>query len=217
MKPKLRASLVLALSVLLVASVVEAKKPKKLKMDIEDGALDEIHLKVESIPSGVVIVLRPFSTDNADLGSGDEDGREKVKQFAAEMKKAAPGVLSAQLKASLEKAGIFAEVREDGEAPADGLVIEGEFLMINPGSRAARYFVGFGAGASGIGVGGTVKNGKGELLAEFKHRRHSGLGIVGGDSVKFMTDDTKDVAVNLADFLVLWAKGGDLSEEYDED
>ena len=81
------------------------------------------------------------------------------------------------------------------------------------GSRAKRWALGFGAGKSGIAVEGTIKNAKGEVLAEFKHMRHSGIGIAGGDYVKFLSDDTKDVARDIGLFLKRWASGGDLKEK----
>ena len=67
--------------------------------------------------------------------------------------------------------------------------------------------------ASGVGVSGRVADAAGTTLAEFKHRKHSGIGVGGGQYVKFLSDDTRDVAAGLARFLSRWAEGGDLTEE----
>jgi len=90
------------------------------------------------------------------------------------------------------------------------LIIEGRFTVMNPGSKAKRYWGGFGAGKSGVGVEGKVTAAAGNVLAEFKHRKHSGIGLAGGDYFKFMSDDTKDVGEDIARFLGAWATGKSL-------
>lgn len=219
MSPK-RSFLCLLLCFLLLATAgaAEAKKKKGGNpMEIEEGALDEIHLKVPTLEGGVPVVIRKFPTDNTDFGSGEEGGKEKRVRAAETMKRVAPDLLAGMLKSELEKAGAFGPVTivegMGGQVPAGAVVVEGEFLSINPGSRAKRYWVGFGAGASGVGVAGRVTDASGEVLADFKHRKHSGIGIGGGDYVKFMSDDTEDVGTDIARFLTTWARGGDLTEE----
>jgi hypothetical protein len=51
---------------------------------------------------------------------------------------------------SLKSSGGFDSVvlLEDGQIPTTDLVLEGEFLELTTGSRAARFWVGFGAGRS---------------------------------------------------------------------
>jgi hypothetical protein len=94
--------------------------------------------------------------------------------------------------------------------PPEAIVVEGKFVQIDPGSRAARYFGGFGAGKSQIAVEGTVKDGAGKLLAEFAQKRVGAMGAFGGDSLEKMTDDTKRIAEDVANFLGAWARGKSL-------
>lgn len=201
-----------------LAATAEAKKRGGDPMNIEDGALDEIHLQVSSIDRQVPVVIRPFSTEGTDFGTGDEGGKEKRIRAAETMEKIAPDMLAEALKSELESGRAFGPVTiagpDDGGVPANALVIEGEFVNINPGSRAKRYWVGFGAGASGVGVSGKVTDASGKVLAEFKHRKHSGIGIGGGDYVKFLSDDTQDVGKDVGRFLTRWADGGDLTREH---
>jgi hypothetical protein len=209
----------LLLAILLLAGTGAAEAKKKRggnPMDIEDGALDEIHLKVATLEGGVPVVIRNFSTDGTDFGTGDEGGKEGRVRAAETMKTVAPGLLADRMKAVLEKGGAFGPVSvvaDASDVPPGALVVEGEFVMINPGSRAKRYLVGYGAGASGVGVAGRVTDASGTILAEFRHRKHSAIGLGGGDYVKFMSDDTQDVGRDLARFLTTWAQGGDLTEE----
>jgi len=185
------------------------KKVEPTPMDIEDGVLDEIHLKVETIPAGVPVVIRPFSTENTDLGTGAEGGKEKRVEAARLVVKVAPEVLAQKAAVTLREAGVYKDVLTDpaAETPGEALVVEGRFTAIDPGNRAKRYWVGFGAGASGVSVEGTVKDASGKLLAEFKHRKASGIGIGGGDYFKFLTDDVKDVGEDIAKFLSAWGGG----------
>lgn len=207
--------------VLLVACVLanpggafakEAKDP----LNIKEGALDEIHLKVPTVTAGVPVVIRPFSTEGVDLGTGGDDAKNEKRSDATKaMVKIGPDILGDSMKAALVISGKFKDVQTGPDAtPAEGaLVVEGKFLRIDPGSRAKRYWASFGAGKSGIEVAGTVKDSTGKLLAEFTHGRSSGIGIGGGDYLKFLSDDTRDVGRDLASFLAKWASGEDLHKD----
>lgn len=55
----------------------------------------------------------------------------------------------------------------------------------------------------------------GELLSldPGSRAKRNWVGFGGGKYVKFLSDDTRDVATDLARFLTRWAQGGDLTEE----
>lgn len=165
---------------------------------------------------GVPVAIRKFGTANTDFGTGEEGGKEARVQAAHTMEKVGPDLLAEAFKAELDKTGAFGPVtivEAGGAVPAGALVVDGEVLTMNPGSRAKRYLVGYGAGASGVGVAGRVSDASGAVIAEFKHRKHSAIGLGGGDYVKFMSDDAQDVGKDLAKFLATWARGGDLTED----
>ena len=185
-------------------------------MTIKEGVLDEIDLKVLQLPKDVGLLIRKFTSDRADLGTAEKGDNPKRVEAAQMMQREAPRMFGETLIQTLTLGGAFKFTKESEESASDdALVVEGRFTMINPGSRAKRYWGGFGAGKSGIAVEGAVKNSKGEVLATFKHMRHSGFGLGGGDYVKFLSDDTKDVARDIAVFLKRWATGGDLHKEAD--
>jgi len=174
---------------------VKGQKGKDL--DIENRV-------VRSIPAGVDVFIRPFSTDGVDLGTGGSGGKESRVEAAEKLKAAAPGLLSASISLKLKESKRFGAISTDANAPPtpNSIVIDGKFLTINPGSRAKRYWVGFGAGRSGVYVSGRVLDGQGKLLAEFQQGRHSGIGSYGGSYVKFLTDDVEDIGEDIAGFLV---------------
>ena len=87
------------------------------------------------------------------------------------------------------------------KAPAT-LVIRAKILEINPGSRAARYFAGFGAGAAGAKLEGEVVDGStGEVLAKFTQERRSGTGSAGGGYEELLNRDLRAIGEDIARML----------------
>lgn len=85
-----------------------------------------------------------------------------------------------------------AEVGTGGGAGT--LVVRGKVLTMDPGSRAARYWGGFGAGSARTEVEGEVVDGtSGNVLLRFKQERRSGVGIAGGDYVKLMQRNLRTI------------------------
>ena len=65
--------------------------------------------------------------------------------------------------------------------PGKTLVIRARLTKIDPGSQAARHFVGFGAGAVKIAImGEIVDRASGKVLVRFAQERRSGFGAFGG-------------------------------------
>ena len=62
------------------------------------------------------------------------------------------------------------------------MIITGRYTLIDGGSRAVRYFVGFGAGAARVRVEGDVATADGTQTAHFATGRGSGWGVFGGSS-----------------------------------
>jgi hypothetical protein len=170
---------------------------------IKEGILDQIKLYVEKPPSTARVSIRPFST--ADLEGESEETKK--------MKGDAPGMLAERFSAKLKELGPYTDIAPlANAAPAsDALVVDGKFTEMDPGSRAKRYLVGFGAGKSGVTVSGAVKAADGKLLAEFEQRRVGVMGVAGGNSLDKLTSDTKDIGEDLAKFLSAWAKGQKLN------
>src|SRR5262249_22469764 len=124
-----------------------------------------------------------------------------------------PRMLADQFAVKMKELGPFADVSvldAGAAAPVDALLVEGKFTELDPGSRAKRYFVGFGAGKSAVTVEGTVKAGDGCLIATFRQRQVGVMGAAGGDSLKKLSADTKTLGEDVAKFLSAWAKGKSL-------
>jgi hypothetical protein len=201
----------------LVAVVVAAEqgeKPGKPVRSIKDGVLDQIVLYVAALPADVstIVAMRLFSGLDADLGTGGDGGKQDRKDEATTMKTEGPRLLGERFVASLKEAGPYTNVSMLDTAapvPAGGLLVEGRFTKIDPGSRAKRYFVGFGAGKSSVAVDGTLKL-NGVTLATFSQKRIGVMGVGGGDSLGKLLSDSKDIGSDIAKFISAWAKGKSL-------
>ena len=85
---------------------------------------------------------------------------------------------------------------------ADTLVIRGKVLEIDPGSKAARYWAGFGAGAAKARVSGEIVDAKsGQVMARFTQERRSGVGMMGGDYQKLIQGNLKAIGEDVANIL----------------
>jgi Domain of unknown function (DUF4410) len=195
----------------LTTAAPASDKPVK---KIDDGLLDKIELYVATLPAPAdqTVVVRPFTSGKAELGTGNKEGDKEEQDESKQMQTEGPKYLADALIARLKdeggfKGGSFATADAPAAADANTLIVEGEFTELDPGSRAKRYFVGFGAGKSAVAVKGTIKDGSGKLLATFSQRRVGTMGVAGGDSIKKMTGDCKSIGEDIAKFLSAWAKG----------
>lgn len=94
-------------------------------------------------------------------------------------------------------------VREGSSSGGPGLlVIRSRITRIDPGSQAARYWGGFGAGAAAIQVKGEILDGRSKkVLAQFRQERRSGFGLIGGGYHALLERDLKEIGGDIAKFL----------------
>jgi hypothetical protein len=176
---------------------------------IKKSPLDKATIYQPAISRSSPVRVRPFPTENADLGTGANPKKPKYQEIARQMQEEAPDLLLEKFLVQMVKYG-FKDVSllEGDEAiPDDALVIVGEFTVLNPGSQGKRYGVGFGAGKSRICAEGRVIDKEGKPLMDFEHCRHASMGFFGGNSEAQMTNDSSATGSHLAEFLNQWADG----------
>ncbi len=198
--------------VILMGQALAAQAPLKT---IKDGALDNIQLFVAALEQtpGLTVVIKPFDSSAADLGTGGKDGKDTRQQEAKTIQNEGPRVLAELFVSTLQKSGPFKSVRmlkPDEAVPEGALVVEGKFVTLDPGSRTKRYFAGFGAGKSSVKVAGTVQDSAGRTLATFEQRRIGTMGMGGGDSLGKLMSDSRSIGEDIAKFLAKWARGESL-------
>jgi hypothetical protein len=83
--------------------------------------------------------------------------------------------------AFMDGLGQKAQRKTNANAPGKTLVVRARLTKIDPGSQAARYFLGFGAGAVKIAIAGEIIDGSsGKVLVRFVQERRSAFGAFGG-------------------------------------
>ena len=163
--------------------------------EIKGGILDEVKLYVDK-PSAKRVVIRPFSATDSDIVNGEKKDETKTMQADG------PRLLAERFVARLKEIGPLVDVSvATGSEPADALIVEGQFIELDPGSRAKRYFAGFGAGKSAVAVRGAILSADGTTIATFEQRRVGVMGAFGGDSLGKMTSDAKSIGEDIAEFL----------------
>ncbi|MGI8820308.1 MAG: DUF4410 domain-containing protein [Chthoniobacterales bacterium] len=121
-----------------------------------------------------VVAVPPLDTRNATLPPPNDNSYADVKAALAGSAQAFIAGLQSKL------GGLQVQAGQGGGANA--LVVRVRITKTDPGSRAARYFVGFGAGAAKIGIAGEIVDGRtGKVLVRFAQERRSFAGGFGGD------------------------------------
>jgi len=106
--------------------------------------------------------------------------------------------LASQVASKLREDGYNAEVFDADRDPDGDVIVRGRFTLIDGGSRALRYWVGFGAGAAKVKVAGDVVRADGSPVASFSTGRGSGFGIFGGSSAGLVEKCLRGIAADVA-------------------
>ena len=167
---------------------------------VTEGPVDHAVVHLQSFPHSTPIRIREFSVEQAHMG------KPKHRDVAEKAAQAAPHLLAADLLESLRHEGFtdVAMAAEDRPLPEDGLVLEGEFTVVDPGSQASRIMWGFGSGKSTVCVEGRVRDGSGAVVATFEHcRKGKGWGASSGQLEK----EARTLGGDIAAFFAEWASG----------
>jgi hypothetical protein len=185
--------------------VVEPRGAGGLQPTIEDkdaglvGMARELDLK-----SYLVIAVDRLKINESDI-KDDEDRR-----LAARL----PPYFQSELVQRLRAAGIFERVVNLSETEFTpgaqrALRLEGAITKLAPGSRALRYFVGFGAGASKAQMETRfVDMQTGQVVLVTADRREAAFGVFGGDSEEHLKEAISDMARDLAKFVARAREAG---------
>jgi len=89
---------------------------------------------------------------------------------------------------------------QPGAGTGHALLVKGTVIELDPGSKAARAFAGYGAGATRAKIAGeVVEADTGKVLLRFTHEKRagSGFGFAGGGSKKLMLKSAEHVGEDL--------------------
>lgn len=102
---------------------------------------------------------------------------------------------------ALRGAGANAEAVPRGGSRSTAVTVVGQVTKIDGGSRALRYLISFGAGATQFAVRGKVLRSDGQVLGEFADERRSGFGMFGGDTAALMHRSVEEVGADVANMI----------------
>jgi hypothetical protein len=82
------------------------------------------------------------------------------------------------------------------------LVVRARLTKVDPGSQAARYFVGFGAGAVKIAiVGEIIDRASGKVLVRFAQERRSAFGAFGGNYSELFLRTARQIGGDIGELI----------------
>jgi len=166
-----------------------------------NGEIDELEV-VEAFKTSdyTKIVVEPFDTSATPLPEKSDNTAEPVKAVLASV---TPPLVEG-LHEELPKLPVALAKEGETAAPRE-LRIRGKILVMDPGSRSARYWGSFGAGAARAQIAGEVLDAAtGKVLLRFTQERRSGFGAFGGDYEKLMKRNLKQIGGDIGGMLKLF-------------
>jgi hypothetical protein len=141
------------------------------------------------------IAVESFDVTKVTLPNPKENTYEAVRSALNSLK---PAFLEGFQKNLRRKPGGPNPVRGKGQT----LVVIVRLTKVDPGSQAARYWGGFGAGAVKIEMTGEfVDASSRKVLARFKQERRSGFGMFGGGYGELFIRTARQIGGDVADLL----------------
>lgn len=201
MHPNVRRALLFA--VMLLAAMPLLARGKKGSSSTEPGKykewgpdIDEIEIiKSFKFADYSKVIVERLDTNDVELPGKDDNTYEPVKKVLAS---ATEGFVQG-LRGSVDQK---VSIEEHAGKNAGTLIIRGKVVELDPGSKAARYWAGFGAGAARAKIEGEIVDAKsGQVLARFTQERRSGVGVMGGDYQELMQRNLNAVGEDIANML----------------
>lgn len=158
------------------------------------GEIDELEVaEAFKVADYSKLIVEPFDTSSTPLPESDDNTYEPVKKILAQVTPPVVEGLQGEFSA------LPVSLKAGGDAEPKTLLVRGKVLEMDPGSKAARYWAGFGAGAARAKVSGEVVDAAtGKVLLRFTQERRSGVGMMGGDYEKLMNRNLRTIGEDLA-------------------
>lgn len=145
------------------------------------------------------IVIKKFTADKAQYERVDSDERATIDKMTPSLLNTISDTLEAELKAKK----LFKNIINNGQPTGKALILEGEIIEFNAGSRALKMFVGFGAGKAYLKSKGRLLDAQtGKELAVFEDRETGYLGSMSALSFEVLfPNQARSMGENLVIFL----------------
>jgi len=136
------------------------------------------------------VVVQRLDTSNAPLPEKSDNSYAAVKAALAGSTDAFAEGLRGKLP------GVQVQTGEGGN---NALLVRARIMKSDPGSQAARYWGGFGAGAAKVGITGEIVDGRtNKVLVRFTQERRSGFGLFGGGYRELLDRSMRQIGGDVA-------------------
>lgn len=143
-----------------------------------------------------LVVVEPLDGSKTELPEPDDNAFAPVKSALAHATSPYVAGLDDRIGARIE---IVEASRDEVEPGKRKLILRGRIDKMDPGSQAARYWVGFGAGAARTEISGELFDPEsGKVLVKFNQERRSGVGEFGGDYEELMDRNLAQIGGDVA-------------------
>jgi hypothetical protein len=145
------------------------------------------------------IIIKDFSTEGAEYSRVDDEEKAKITNMT-------PMLLSniaLTLEGELKGKKLFKKIIKNGSPTGKAVILEGQISEFNAGSRALKFWVGFGAGKAYLKFKGRLLDAAtGKELANFEDRETGYRGAMSMESYEdLFPHQAKSIGENLAKFL----------------
>jgi hypothetical protein len=200
MKIWFRCALMLCLLILPATTALARKNPAPTtpgKYTDWDGEMDELEVvSTFRLADYGSILVETFDTSSTPLPKRNDNTYAPVQYVLAHATLPFTDGLASLLRMPVA-AGEPGRRGEAGE-----LHVRGKVTEMDPGSQAARYWAGFGAGAARTEITGEVVDGEtGAVLLRFRQERRSGVGALGGGYGELMDRNLITIGEDLGNVL----------------
>lgn len=190
----------LILTVMFMLAMVVAATAGDKPLDRPEALSEETIYLTEKISAGYdTLLIKEFSNEGVEYSSVNDEEKAKILQMLPLLKANITLTLESTLKAN----NIFKKIVVNGNADGKVAVLEGSFSEFNAGSRALKFWVGFGAGKAYIKFKGRLLDkASGKELAKFEDRETGYRGAMSMESYEdLFPHQAKSIGENLAKFL----------------
>jgi Domain of unknown function (DUF4410) len=160
---------------------------------------DETIMTSQRLSGYDTIIIKDFSTEGVVYDRIDDEEKSKVDA----MKPLIVKTLTHSIEAEMAKRKLFKKVVLNSDTKENGVILEGSFTEFNGGSRALRFWVGFGAGKTYLKVKGRLIDAKtGKELATFEDQEAGFKGVASMENFEdLFPHQAKSLGENMGDFI----------------
>lgn len=142
------------------------------------------------------VVVEPLDGSRTELPEADDNTFAPVKSVLAHATSPYLAGLEQGIGGRIQ---ILDASRDEPEEGARRLILRGRIEKMDPGSQAARYWAGFGAGAAKTRIVGELFDPEsGKVLVKFDQERRSAVGEFGGDYEELMDRNLVQIGGDVA-------------------